>query len=76
MEDCWSGLERVEQDFLVKNLTSKDNNYTLIAISNDENFAKRCDKILLLDEGKIVAFGDYPTVSATQEYETIFKHVI
>ena len=76
MEDCWSGLERVEQEFLVNNLTSKENSYTLVAVSNDENFAKRCDKILLLDEGKIVAFGDYASVSATNEYEKIFKHVV
>jgi|688.fasta_scaffold169767_2 ATP-binding cassette subfamily B protein len=75
LEDCWSGLERIEQELMVENLTGPDCNFTLIAVTNDENFARHCDKIILLDEGKLVAFGSFETVSQTPEYNKMFKHL-
>jgi ABC-type bacteriocin/lantibiotic exporter with double-glycine peptidase domain len=75
LEDCWSSLEKVEQEMMVRNLTGNDCPFTLIAVTNDENFARNCDKIILLDEGRMVAFGTFETVSKTPEYNRMFKHL-
>jgi ABC-type bacteriocin/lantibiotic exporter with double-glycine peptidase domain len=75
LEDCWSSLEKVEQEMVVNNLTGKDCSFTLIAVTNDENFARNCDKIILLDEGRLVAFGSFEIVSKTAEYKRMFKHL-
>lgn len=73
LEDCWSGLEKIEQERMLKTLTDKANEFTLIAITNDENFARKCDKIILLHNGRIIKCGDFATVSKTEEYQKMFK---
>lgn len=75
LEDCWSSLERVEQEVVVKNLTAPDCPFTLIAVTNDEDFARNCDKIILLEDGKVVAMGPFESVSKTREYQRMFKHL-
>lgn len=75
LEDCWSDLETTERDFIVNELTSKKIQATMIAVSNDENFARRCDKVLLLEEGRAVQFGPYEQVSNSEEYKRLFKHL-
>lgn len=73
LEDCWSSLEKQEQEHLVKYLTTSDHKFTLIAVTNDENFAKNCDKIILLEDGNMVVSGNFADVSETKEYQKMFK---
>lgn len=75
LEDCWSALEKIEQENMVTNLTGASNQFTLVAVTNDENFAKNCDKIILLEDGKIVACGNFEMVSRTAEYQKMFKRL-
>ncbi|MCW5906277.1 MAG: ABC transporter ATP-binding protein [Chitinophagales bacterium] len=75
LEDCWSSLEKIEQETIVHSLTGKHALFTLIAVTNDENFARKCDKIMLLNEGKMVAFGNFEAVSTTPEYKRMFKNL-
>ena len=73
IEDCWSGLERLEQENMIKCLTGSENSFTLIAVTNDENFARICDKIILLEDGKLMVFGNFESVSRTEVYKKMFK---
>lgn len=73
IEDCWSALERLEQEMIVKNLTGSNHKFTLIAVTNDEDFARKCDKIILLEDGKIVECGNFEMVSKTKQYKKMFK---
>jgi ATP-binding cassette subfamily B protein len=75
LEDCWSSLEKVEQEKMVKNLTDPKHEFTLIAVTNDENFARNCNKVILLEEGKIVECGSFEMVSQTAEYQKMFKRL-
>ena len=75
LEDCWSSLEIVEQEKMVKNLTDAKHEFTLIAVTNDENFAQNCNQVILLEEGKIVASGSFEKVSQTTEYRRMFKRL-
>ena len=72
MEDCWSSLDRIEQENMIKCLTDSENSFTLITVTNDENFARICDKIILLEGGKIAALGNFETVSKTSVYKKMF----
>ncbi len=75
LEDCWSSLERVEQEKMVKNLTDDKHQFTLIVVTNDENFARNCNKVILLEKGEIVEFGSFEKVSQTTEYRKMFKRL-
>ena len=73
MEDCWSGLERLEQENMIRCLAGNENNFTLISVTNDENFARICDRIILLEEGEIIVSGDFETVSRSEVYKKMFR---
>ena len=75
LEDCWSSLERIEQEKMVKNLTDAKLECTLIAVTNDESFARNCNKVILLEKGKIIEYGNFETVSQTAEYQKMFKRL-
>ena len=34
-------------------LTDKNNGFTLIAINDDEDFAKKCNKVLMMENGHL-----------------------
>jgi ABC-type polysaccharide/polyol phosphate transport system ATPase subunit len=45
-------------------LLNKDNAQTVIVASNDEQFAQRCDKIILLKNGSIQAIGNWQSIQS------------
>lgn len=73
IEDCWHSLERNEQERIINYLTDKHKPYTMVAVTNDPVFASKCDKILLLEEGKVAAFGTFDEVSKCNAYSNMFK---
>ncbi|HLP51487.1 MAG TPA: ABC transporter transmembrane domain-containing protein [Chitinophagales bacterium] len=73
LEDCWSGLEKHEQEKMITYLTAKQCSFTLISVTNDPVFASQCDKVILLDEGKIVSYGTFTEVSDMDCYKNMFK---
>ncbi|MCS6935319.1 MAG: ABC transporter ATP-binding protein/permease [Chitinophagales bacterium] len=73
LEDCWSGLELAEQENMINYLTGESCKTTLIAITNDELFASRCNKIILLENGTVSAVGSFEEVRATSSYKRMFK---
>ena len=75
LEDCWSDMELSEREKIVAELTSKNLAPTLVAVTNDENFARNCDKVMLLENGTVVEFGPYSEISNSQEYKRLFKHL-
>ncbi len=75
LEDCWSTLEIEEQNTLINYLTRKDKPYTLVAVTNDEAFARSCDRIILLEDGRVVQHGPFDEVSKSVEYRKMFRHL-
>lgn len=73
IEDCWSGLEIAEQDIIINALTDPSRKFTLVAVTNDEKFAARCDRVILLEKGEILAQGTFDEVSRTPHYSKLFK---
>ncbi|CAN5593912.1 ATP-binding cassette domain-containing protein [soil metagenome] len=75
LEDFWSGLEAIEQEIFIKNLFSPNNEFTLIAVTNDVHFARNCDRIILLEDGKILKNGSFAELNNSEEYKRMFKHL-
>jgi ABC-type bacteriocin/lantibiotic exporter with double-glycine peptidase domain len=61
--DDMQDMQRAERLQLISFLTRKDNPWTLLAITNDTAFLGQCDKIILMDESKIVEQGTYKDLS-------------
>lgn len=73
MEDCWSGLEINEQVKLSNFLTSAENSYTMVAVTNNDLFARSCNRIILLDNGEVVEQGTFEQVEKSQAYRKLFR---
>jgi ABC-type bacteriocin/lantibiotic exporter with double-glycine peptidase domain len=61
--DDMQDMQRAERLQLISFLIQKDNPWTLLAISNDVAFLNQCDKVVLMDESKIVEQGTYQQLS-------------
>ena len=51
IEDTWGGLESGTREQIVSYLTNENQKFTLLVITNDEDFISKCDKKLSLDNG-------------------------
>jgi ABC-type bacteriocin/lantibiotic exporter with double-glycine peptidase domain len=75
LEDCWGSLELEEQTTIVDYLTRKHNSYTLVAVTNDEAFARSCDRVILLHDGQVVQQGPFDEVEKSVEYRRMFRRI-
>jgi ATP-binding cassette subfamily B protein len=54
IEDGWMYIDDDSKNRIINYLTSKNNLFTLIAISDDENFMAKCDRTYIMDKGTII----------------------
>jgi ATP-binding cassette, subfamily B, bacterial len=52
LEEPWQNVENGQRSQIIQ-LLSEIKNTTLIVVSNDDDFAKLCDKILIVEEGNL-----------------------
>ncbi|MTI30785.1 peptidase domain-containing ABC transporter [Xanthovirga aplysinae] len=57
LEDSMALFGKDTKEKIINYLTDKNNPWTLISVSNDESFAAKCDKVVILDKGKIIGIG-------------------
>lgn len=60
--DALRQIERSERIRIIEFLTDPAHNWTLVVLSNDPAFMGACDRVVVLEEGKILAEGPYKTV--------------
>ena len=58
LEEPWSGLEEGVQQTIKNYLLTQTTNTTVMVASNDEDFAKRCDQVVIISDGIIVKQGN------------------
>jgi len=68
-------LERKEKQIIVDYLTQEGKHWTLIGISNNPAFAKKCDRVVVLQNGNIVANGAYDKIKTNPVVEETFKQI-
>jgi ABC-type bacteriocin/lantibiotic exporter with double-glycine peptidase domain len=62
LNDFFSGLSKVDKLQLLRCVISPDSTWTLLTVSNDPMVMAACDRVIIMDEGKIVADDAYSTL--------------
>ncbi|MFN3382868.1 MAG: ATP-binding cassette domain-containing protein, partial [Runella zeae] len=60
--DALRDIERTERLRIIDLLTAPENSWTLVVLSNDPAFMGACDRVIVMEEGTIIANGPYKTV--------------
>ena len=63
LEYAFEHLDLVERKKIVDFLMDKSNNWTIVAVSNDDYIAQKADKIGIMENGTIAHFGTYKELS-------------
>jgi ABC-type bacteriocin/lantibiotic exporter with double-glycine peptidase domain len=59
LDDVFQGINRDDRNKILDFVFDQEQKWTVILLSDDEEVMKRCDKVLLMKEGKIVYDGKY-----------------
>jgi ABC-type bacteriocin/lantibiotic exporter with double-glycine peptidase domain len=62
LNDFFSELSKADKLDLIRCVINPENNWTLLALSNDPLVMASCDRVIVLDQGKIVADDSYQTL--------------
>jgi ABC-type bacteriocin/lantibiotic exporter with double-glycine peptidase domain len=72
IEDYFDRLEEKERIQIMEFLTEAERNWTLIVASNDPLVASFCQRVIVMQEGRIVAEGDFESIAASPHFAAIF----
>ncbi len=72
MEQPLANMNQRDKLLLSNFLTDKKHPWTLICASEDPLLASFCDRILVLDAGKVVFDGSFEDVQKTEHFEKVF----
>ena len=73
LEDFTQKIERKDREHIIDFLTSKKQNWTLLAVSNDAYTAAHCDRVLLMENGNIIADGTFEEIQKMEIAKKIFE---
>jgi len=62
LNDFFSGLSKVDKLQLMHCVINPESTWTLLAVSNDPLVMAACDRVIILDDGKIVADDTYASL--------------
>ena len=62
LNDFFSGLSKSDKLDLIRHVIKPESSWTLLAISNDPLVMASCDRVIVLDQGKVVADDSYETL--------------
>ncbi|HEY9183926.1 MAG TPA: ABC transporter ATP-binding protein [Salegentibacter sp.] len=69
IEDILDNLDRREQIEIIDFLTSEEQDWTMIGVSTEAHFAKRCDRIAIVSKGRITRTGTYEELKESEEFK-------
>jgi ATP-binding cassette subfamily B protein len=67
-DDCLSAVDTETEEKILKNLDKVSKDKTTIIVSHRISSAKNADKIIVLDEGKIIQEGTHQTLKKSDGY--------
>jgi ATP-binding cassette subfamily B protein len=77
MDDCLSALDTSTEAQILKNMAEMKKNCTYLIVSHRVSSVKEADKILVLDEGKMVEFGTHDELMQLKgSYSAIYNKQI
>lgn len=66
-------LEEKEKTVIIDYITKSDKDWTLIAVSNNPEFAAKCDRVIVLKDGRIIEDAPFDKITSAELRENIFK---
>ncbi len=76
IEEPFKHLEYEEQVRLSDLLTNRERPWTLIVVSNDPMLASKCDRVVVMKEGRIVEQGSFSEIRKCEHFSAVFKKSI
>lgn len=73
MEGFFHHLQQEDRERAAKMLTAPDRPWTLVTATNDPMLASRCDRVIVLKNGEIVAKGTFEEIQRSEHYRHVFK---
>lgn len=73
IEDLFSILPHQDKQTIINCITNRENPWTLLVVSNDEEIAAKCDRTILLDRGKILEEGNFDQLKNSQHFKKLFN---
>lgn len=72
-EDFFKSLESKDRDFIANFITRRDAPWTLVCVSSDPVLASQCDRLLLMENGQIIAEGTWNSLQNHPLFIAVFK---
>ena len=73
LEEVFSNMEAEDKTQMIDLLTSKENNWTLVGVSDDLEFAKKCDRIFIMRKGKVIEEGTFNEIKKSAHFKNVFR---
>ncbi|MCB0637917.1 MAG: ATP-binding cassette domain-containing protein, partial [Lewinella sp.] len=73
VEEFLHQLQPADRERMADLLTTPTQPWTLLAVSNDPMLAARCERIILMDQGKVIADGSYEELRDNPHFQNIFQ---
>lgn len=73
LENFMPNIKSAEQSNIIDFLTHSSKKWTLVAISNNPDFASQCDRVVIMKKGEIVANGSFEEIKSSIYAKEIFK---
>ena len=72
LDDFLTNLEGEDKEKITNWLFSEEHRWTIVVSSNDSFLAKKCDKVLIMENGKEVFEDTFENVMKQEKYKSIF----
>lgn len=72
LEEFLDYFDFKHRKIIIDYFMSLKDNTTMIAISNDPEFASKCDKVIIMDHGKIIFTGKFEEISKEKYLRSMF----
>lgn len=73
IEEPFSFLEQQDREKISEFLTADENTWTLLIVSDDPIIAAKCERIIVMQNGKILESGALAEIKESEHYTKIFK---
>lgn len=69
-------LQKQDREKIFEFLTDKNRPWTLVIVSDNPDLAARCDRVIIMQKGSIIASGSYQKIARSSHFNAVFKKEI
>ena len=73
LENFMPRIERGERNHIIDLLTDREKPWTVVGVSNNPDFAAKCDRVVIMKDGGILAEGSFHELEDNAHLKEVFK---